>query len=196
MQRDKDETDWQRQVLIGVLVLVAVGALIGGIVAVVSIKAADLAGIDDTASTSTREDRPRMSEPSDTSETEPAEPTDTEPTETTGPTGTTGTGGGPTTGGQTSKPPKPDGIILDASPMSVAPNEHINLSGTYKAPDGTVLQIQRKEGGQWVDFPATVPVSGGAFATYIYTGQTGPNQIRVSAIGRDDVSNAVTVQVG
>src|SRR3954463_4147953 len=49
MSRVDDESDWQRQVLVGLVVLVTVGAIVGGIVALITIKAADLAGIDDTA---------------------------------------------------------------------------------------------------------------------------------------------------
>lgn len=181
-----DETNWQRQVLIGLVVLVAVGALIGGIVAFVSIKAADFAGIDDT---------PAPNGP---------------------PAGGRGNGGGPT-GGSTSEAPSTDattpseqttptpsetsttreesGIVLEASPRSVGTYERINLTGTYKAPSGTVLQVQRREGGSWVDFPTTATVANGSFTTYVETGQTGLNRFRMLAIGRDDTSNTVRVRV-
>ena len=59
-----DESNWQRQVLVGLTVLVAVGALIGGVVALVSIKAADMAGISGDTSSSQPPDR-RAIQPSD-----------------------------------------------------------------------------------------------------------------------------------
>ena len=58
-----DETDWQRQLLVGLAVLVAVGALIGGIVALISIKAADYAGIDGGSKTSAATNTDTASEP-------------------------------------------------------------------------------------------------------------------------------------
>lgn len=186
----KDETDWQRQLLIGVLVLVAVGALVGAIVAVISIKAADLAGIDDTQANNTREQRPRMSE---SESTEDAEATESESTEATVPTEPTESR--PSTGDATTEPADL-GFTLDATPRAVSTEQQINLTGAYEAPDGTLLQVQRKESGVWVDFPVTAPVNGGRYATYILTGRTGPNILRMLAIGRDDVSNTVTVQVG
>ena len=74
-----DETDWQRQLLVGLAVLVAVGALIGGIVALISIKAADYAGIDGGASTTNPStglwSEPTEDEPS--SDDEPSEPATT-----------------------------------------------------------------------------------------------------------------------
>ena len=62
-----DETDWRKQLLVGLGVLVAVGALIGGIVALVSIKAADYAGIGGSTATSARRPTPGAHRPSDES---------------------------------------------------------------------------------------------------------------------------------
>lgn len=183
-----DETDWRRQVLVGLGVLVAVGALIGAIVAVVSIKAADYAGIDGanpaansgTApwSEPTEDENPS---PSQNSESVEPEPSDDEPSE-------------PDKSDRT-KEPRDDAITLVASPTSVSTYGRINLTGTFAGGAGTTLQVQRREGGQWVDFPTSATVNGGEFATYIETGRPGPNKFRVKAIGGSKTSNTVTVRV-
>ena len=74
--------------------------------------------------------------------------------------------------------------------------QQIDLTGTYQAGEGAILQVQRFEDGAWVDFPVTVSVSGGTFATYVLTGRTGPNQFRVVDTDSEAVSNEVTVTVG
>jgi len=73
----------------------------------------------------------------------------------------------------------------------------ITLTGTYSAADGTTLQVQRREaGGVWADFPVTATVTGGTFSTYIQTGQTGTNRIRMMDTSTGAMSNVVTVDVG
>lgn len=178
-----DETDWQRQLLVGLAVLVAVGALIGGIVALISIKAADYAGIDGGSKTSAAPNTDTASEPSDGSSTddEPSEPAESS--------------SAPSTTTETIKEPPDDAITLVATPKSVSTFGRINLSGTYAGGTGIVLQVQRMEGGQWVDFPTSATVNGDKFATYVETGRSGPNKFRVKAIGESKTSNAVTVQV-
>jgi hypothetical protein len=59
-----------------------------------------------------------------------------------------------------------------------------------------VLQVQRKEGGSWSDFPVSVTVSDGRFSTYVQTGRSGPNRFRVRDTDSKRVSNPVTVRVG
>ena len=183
-----DESDWQRQVLIGLIVLVTVGAVVGGLVAVVTIKAADLAGIDETTA-NTGLHRPRVGGGGPANSGSSSAPTESTPPpagggRSVGPTA-------PTRGGS----PADAGITLIASPRAVSTYERINLTGSYVAADGTVLQVQRKEGGRWVDFPAVATVRDGAFSTYIETGHTGVNMLRVLAVGRAEVSNIVRVQV-
>jgi hypothetical protein len=183
-----DGSDWQRQVLIGVLVLVTVGAVVGGVVALITIKAADLAGIDDTAANTGLPHRPRgdgggTSGSGDTSS--PTTPTSSAPTTSStvpaGPTDTTSDN---------------SGFTLAASPLAVAASERIDLDGVCPAmPSGTVLQVQRNEGGQWTDFPVTATCSGGTYSTYILTGHAGPNRFRMLAIGSNETSNTVRVQV-
>jgi hypothetical protein len=179
-----DESSWQRQVLIGLVVLVAVGTLIGGIVALLSIKAADLAGIDDAPSTGDpfAPDRTRDPETGAASD---------------GPITTGPTTGAETTGPTTSAPAPEQSIVLSASPESVAAYERVNLTGTATAPPGTMLQLERKEGGAWVAFPIDpVSISGGTFSTYIETGRAGMNIFRMRAVGRGQTSNDVRIQVG
>jgi hypothetical protein len=187
-----EESDWQRQVLVGLIVLVTVGAVVGGIFALITIKAADIAGIDDTTADtgSPRHDGsgPGPTEsPTSPSSTSPSSPTDS----------TTPSSGGPSSGGSstTTGHPPHTGIELAATPATVSTYQRINLTGTYPAPSGTVLQVQRKEGGQWVDFPTVAKVDGGKFSTYIETGHTGVNLLRVVDIGGGAASNTVRVQV-
>jgi hypothetical protein len=177
-----EENDWQRQVFVGLVVLVTVGAIVGGVVALVTIKAADLAGIDDTAA-NTGIHRPRGG-PTHSPTSGSLSPTTGATTDTTQPTGPTGAR-------------KPDRrFTLSANPLAVAASERIDLDGSCAAlPSGTVVQVQRKEGGQWADFPVTATCSDGRYSTYVLTGHTGPNRFRVLALGRPEVSNTVVVQV-
>ena len=68
--------------------------------------------------------------------------------------------------------------------------------GELRAGEGAILQVQRMESGAWSDFPVTMSVSGGTFATYVQTSRTGPNKFRVVDTDSDAVSNEVTVTVG
>jgi len=87
-------------------------------------------------------------------------------------------------------------ITLEAGQQAVGSMERIDLVGSYPGGEGAVLQVQRKEGGSWTDFPVSVTVSDGRFSTYIQTGRTGKGRFRVADTDSDAVSNAVTVQVG
>lgn len=185
-----DETNWQKQLLVGLGVLVAVGALIGGIVALIGIKAADYAGVDGGGSGSSNASspddnpwNPPSDEPSETGSPEPSEP-QTSADEPATPEDT-----------ESTKQPRDKGITLVATPKTVSTYGRINLSGTFAGGGGATLQVQRKEGGQWVDFPTSATVNGGEFATYIETGRPGPNKFRVKAVGDSTTSNTVTVRV-
>ncbi len=179
-----DENDWRRQLLFGLGVLVVVAVLVGGIIGVIAIKAADVAGIGSTT-------------PADTSI---FFPTPTKPTKGSGPTSTQSTESAPTqpTGSTppTTTPRQRQGITLSVSPTTAKTYQRINLTGSYQAPPGTTLQVQRKEGSTWADFPTTANVSGGTFATYIETGRQGPNRFRMFDAGAGKASNVVTVQIG
>ncbi|HSS68507.1 MAG TPA: hypothetical protein VLK34_08140, partial [Nocardioidaceae bacterium] len=71
-----------------------------------------------------------------------------------------------------------------------------DLTGSCTSiPSGAVLQVQRKESGTWTDFPVTATCNGGSYSTYILTGHTGPNRLRMLAVGLDETSKSVVVQV-
>jgi hypothetical protein len=175
-----DETNWQKQLLIGVVMLLVVGGLIGVVVAVAGLKAANLAGIGDTKHPTRSTERLHI--PRNVASSTP------------GPSTGTATSSTPTPATHTSKPPQHH-ITLEVSPSSVGSFEHINLSGGYRAPDGTRLQVQRKENGVWTDFPVTTSVSAGTFATYVQTSHTGLNLFRVSDGASGRTSNVVKVTV-
>jgi hypothetical protein len=175
-----ENTGVPKQLAVGIGVLLLVSLLIGGTVGYLAVKAADVAGIDESGGTETDTGPPPGLGTSDPAETTqpPDKTTPTpEPTETT----------------KTPEPPaKP--IQLTASPKSAGTYERVNLTGTYQGGEGMSLQVQRNEGGTWVDFPTSATVSGGTFSTYIETGQTGPNQFRMmDPNGR--TSNVVVVQI-
>jgi hypothetical protein len=187
--RVEGESDWRRQVLIGLLVLVVVGAVVGGVVAVVTIKAADLAGIDDTGANANPGLHQRAGGGGPGSGTSaPTTPVTSAPTtSSTAPTGPTG---------PTHSTAGDGGFTLTASPLAVATSQRIDLDGSCRSvPSGAVLQVQRKEGGQWIDFPVTATCSGGTFSTYILTGHSGVNRFRMLALGSNETSNTVRVQV-
>ena len=87
-------------------------------------------------------------------------------------------------------------ITLQAGQTAVGNFERIDLSGIYPGGEGAILQVQRLEGGQWVDFNATLSVSNETFNTYVQSAQTGVNKFRVVDSATGDSSNPVTVTVG
>jgi hypothetical protein len=178
--------------LIGIGALVAVALVIGGVVSVVALGAARVAGIAKGPVTASA--KPSLYIPSG------------KPTVKVEPYPAAGSAGGHASqkAGPAEKSKKPTAkpqkkahrISLHASPLHVGSGQRINLSGVYKGGAGTRLQIQRREGGTWTDFPVTVPVSGGSFHTYITTGHTGSNTLRVLDKRNGRASNAVRVRVG
>ncbi len=98
----------------------------------------------------------------------------------------------------TTAPPNQGGnkqLRLSATPASVSPMERINLTGTYGNRDNVSLQIQRWENGTWGDFPTSVSVSVGTFATYVQTSRPGVNRFRVFDPAADLASNVVEITV-
>ena len=87
-------------------------------------------------------------------------------------------------------------ISLQATQSSVGPMQDIDLTGVYTGGEGAILQVQRFEGGAWVDFPAS-PISVGdeTFATYVQTGQPGVQRFRVVDTDSDKASNEVKVTI-
>jgi len=171
-----------RPVLTGLIALVGVAVaigLLGGLAVLAGVK---VTGIDGTSSARADSSSPatfNLPQPSDTS-TETAQ---TDPVQ-------------PDPGTESSSEAPADGISLSATQQSVSPMQQINLTGTYQGGEGAILQVQRRENGTWTDFPVTMSVSGGTFATYVLTARTGPNEFRVVDTDSDVISNAVTVTVG
>lgn len=88
-----------------------------------------------------------------------------------------------------------DKITLNAGQTSVSAMQRIDLTGTYPAGSGAILQVQRFEGGSWADFPVTVSVSNGVFGTYVMTGQSGETRFRMLDTDSGKASNFVTVTI-
>lgn len=173
-----------RPVLSGLIALVAVAAvvgLVGGLAALVGSRVLGLdgdaaaSGTDATSGTSLY-----LPEPTITSET------------TTPDTGAS----------STSEPAEPSSaatastISLSAGQQSVSAMQQIDLTGTYPSGEGAILQVQRRENGKWSDFPVTMSVSNGTFATYVLTSRVGENRFRVIDTDKDLFSNKVVVTVG
>ena len=189
-----EDTSWQKQLLAGAGLLLVVGLLVGGIIGLVALKAADVAGVGGTPTPETGPPpglglttaRPETTAPP-TLTTRPA-PTTPPTTQTTEPAPTTTT----TTG--TPQPP-PQAIQLVATPLQATSFERVSLSGTYPAPAGTVLQVERNRGAGWEEFPTTATVEAGAFSTYVATGILGANQFRVVDTSTGKLSNVVIVMI-
>ncbi|UPK73567.1 hypothetical protein MU582_14105 [Nocardioidaceae bacterium SCSIO 66511] len=70
--------------------------------------------------------------------------------------------------------------VLRATPNPAEPGEEITLSGKLAKAHNGVLQVQRREGGTWSDFPVTANLnSNGTFSTYILTSRTGTAAFRL-----------------
>jgi len=175
-----ENTSWQKQLTVGVVLLLVVGLLVGGVFGAIALKAADVAGVGNTPDPTTGP--PPGLGPSTSSQAEPtSRPTTTSPQSTT----------------DKPDPPKPPRTLirLVALPQAATTFQRITLSGTYRrAAEGTILQVQRNE-GSWVDFPVTATVSGGQFTTAIETGQVGANQFRMLDTATGKSSNVVIVQI-
>lgn len=181
-----DDSNWAKQLLISLGVLVAISLVIGGIVSLVALGAADVAGVagDEAQGSASSPEQSLYIPPTPTASEEPESPAETEAAT-------------PEEPAETKKPaPKPRRqIILQVSPKQAAIFERINLTGSYRGGNGTTLQVQRNE-GRWVDFPTSATVQGGTFATYVETGRAGKNRFRVidESTGRTSKPVSVTVR--
>jgi hypothetical protein len=171
-----------RPVLMGLVALVGVAValgLLGGLAVLAGVQATGIGDTSSSSDDSTASATFRLPKPSETAtETVPEQPTEPEP------------------GTETSSEAPATGISLSATQQSVSPMQQIDLTGTYEGGEGAILQVQRLENGAWSDFPVTMSVSGGTFATYVQTSRTGPNKFRVVDTDSDVVSNEITVTVG
>ncbi len=86
-------------------------------------------------------------------------------------------------------------ISLQAGQKSVGSMDRIDLTGAYPGGEGAILQVQRRQGGSWEEFPVTASVSNETFSTYVQTGRTGKNKFRMIDSDSDVTSNPVTVTV-
>jgi hypothetical protein len=142
-------------------------------------------------------------------DTETASPATSAPAASESPSETPSSSGSPSaSGGVTLGPSAPPAFVdtattptltpitLVAAKASVAPMENITLTGSYPDGEGAVIQVQRKSGSHWVDFPVPgVAVTGGRFSTYIQTGQPGAQSFRVIDVATHRTSNVVQITV-
>lgn len=177
----KDEDgNLPRQLLMALGALIASALVVGGVISVVALGAARVAGVGEASGVSAE---PSLYLPS------PASPSSTPDTPE--------ESDRPTESADPSRSAKPDrnarrAITLSASPTRGAVSERIYLRGTYRGAGGTTLQVQRFQGG-WGDFPVSATVRGGTFETYVQSGQEGPNRFRVVDASTGRASAPVTV---
>ena len=185
-RNDDDEAPLTRQLLVGVAALLVVALLVAGVVSVVALGAARVTGIDGAGPTASA--GPSLYFPSG----DPTTKLDPYPA----PAGGPRSPASPQDGRSTKHPAKPKKKVfsLQATPEQVAPNERITLTGRYPGHDGAQLQVQRLETG-WVDFPVRATVSAGAYSTYILTGRSGVQRLRMADPAGDRTSNPVRVTV-
>ncbi|MGI8576390.1 MAG: hypothetical protein ACR2KG_00400 [Nocardioidaceae bacterium] len=172
----EEDDSWKQQVLVGVAMLIVVGLLIGGIVAWIGLKAADVAGLTSNSPTTSAPSFPSTAPPSSPSPTKSTSPAPTT-TSVLPPSGT-------------------PGFSLTASPTTVTSYQKIYLTGSYPGSDGATLQVQREENGVWADFATvTATVSGGSYTTYIESGHTGLNNFRLIDKSNGYTSNVAIVTI-
>jgi hypothetical protein len=97
----------------------------------------------------------------------------------------------------TDSPDSAEGLTATADRDSVAANEKLTISGRLTpAEDGVRLVVQRLEGGQWQDFPATTTTSNdGGYSLWIQSGRKGVNTYRVARPDNGTASPEVRVTV-
>lgn len=172
-----------RPVLSGLLALVGVAVVIGLLGGLAIMVGVNVAGIGETSTASDESATPstfRLPRPSDTGSSIPAPEETLEPSP----------------GAESSSSAPAAAISLTVAQQSVAPMQQIDLTGTYPAGEGAILQVQRFDNGAWSDFPVTMSVSGGTFATFVQTGQVGENTFRVLDTSTQVASNEIAVTVG
>lgn len=189
-----DRGDGGHPILVGLAALAGVGLVVGLILGGVVLFGLNVLGLggDDTAGEATGKQSLYVPKPVKTSDTSGPDYTlspgesesatdEAEESESASPS-------------KSAKPEKE--ITLSASTTQASPMQQVDLSGLYPGGEGAILQVQRMTGGQWLDFPVTVSVSGGQFQTYVQTSQTGDNRFRVVDTDSERKSNVVTVTIG
>jgi len=160
-----------RQLLIGLGALVAVALVVGGLISVAALGAANLAGVG-SGGEAVPEEPSLYIPPTASPSSAPAVPESQPPA--------------PSLSAKPKKAPPPKTrkprsarpqIILSARPKTAATSARVYLTGRYRR-NGATLQVQRFE-GRWVDFPVSATVRGRGFETYVQSGQDGRNRFRV-----------------
>lgn len=184
---DEYGNDWRRQLLLGLGVLVIVAVVIGGIVAVIALKAASDAGLTSGPTHSPPGGRPPASAPTGTASTTPAtalpstvlrSPSKKPPTSSTKP-----------------KPKPVEAISFSAKPTVAKVYQRVQLTGHYRGQQAATLLIQQNTGTGWSNFPVSIHVRNGAFTTWIASGRSGPNRFRLMDAANHEVSNVVIINI-
>jgi hypothetical protein len=171
-----EDTPWYLQLLVSLAALIGVAALVVGVLAVGGVAATHLLGVPAPSTSSHSVIIPTAV---------PSTPTAS---------GSRRPGSGHK---HRSRSRPAQAIRLTASPLQVPAYGQINLSGSYLAPDGTTLQVQRYHSGSgWQNFPITTSVTSANFSTYIRTSHLGANRLRVKDASTGKTSNVVTVHIG
>jgi hypothetical protein len=181
---DTDDPDGARNraILFSLVTLVVIGVVVGLTVGWLGSRAVDSAGIDDVQAP---DNQPGVSEPDPiddfTATPSPSDDVEETPTEPSEPTYTTPSK--PTEPTEPTKTRKPNEPTLNASPMQASTSEQVSLTGRFPGLGaGVYLQVERREGGVWTDFPVDMTTDpGGSYSTWIITGHTGPNLFRITA---------------
>jgi hypothetical protein len=186
-----DGPDEGHPIAAGLVALVGVGLAVGLILGVVVLAGTKVLGIggDDGGGGSTSERSMYLPMPEKT-------PMASGPQITLAP----GESSGPTSDEPSSSPTKSEKprkqLTLSAAATSAGPMETFNLTGVYPGGEGAILQVQRFEGGAWVDFNATASVSDETFQIPIQTSQPGVNRFRVVDTDGGLESNEVRITIG
>jgi len=151
----------KRLLILGAVGLLVAAAMLGLFFALIS---DTVVRVFPESSPTTQREPDRRSEPATETETpteSPSSPTETQPT----------------------RPPRP-GPTLIATPQQTGVYDPIDLTGVFPGlPEGTPLQVERRENGAWVPFPVTLTSNaGGTFSTYVQTGRLGRNVFRITAV--------------
>lgn len=193
MTPEPEQDEFRRRAIRAVLVVAGIAAVIGLVIGGLTSAAVNLSGVlpkptaTPTLSSSEPSDDDALPTPSlaPTPSRQPSQaaPPSRTPTPTTSPR-------------PTKAPSNPSqAITLTVTPKTVDSYQRVTLSGRYPAGNGTSLQVQRRQGGQWAPFPTSASVNGGAFSTYVESGQSGPNAFRVVDHARELASNVVVVTI-
>ncbi len=195
---ERDRSREGHPIVAGIAALLAVGLVVGGVLGGVAWAGARVLGLGESATVaagpSSAGDTLFLPRPSETAEpTAPLLTLAPEP----GARGGGGAGSAPDgdRGEKRRKKQPQDEIALSAGQTETSVMGQIDLTGTYATGEGAVLQVQRFEAGSWTNFDATVAVANGTFATFVQSGQVGPNRFRVLDTDNGQTSNDVKVTV-